>query len=334
MAHGIEFINGAASFVSAQVPAWHRLGMVLPDRFTAEEAMTHANLGGWNVRKLALHTAPEVSLSGVSGSVQLADHVATVRTNPHTGQVEPLGVVGSGYEVIQNEDHAEVLNKLVDESGAIFETAGSLHGGRQVFLSMKMPDTMMIGGVDAIDLYLIALNSHDGSGAFRLLASPVRVVCANTQAAALRRHRSSFSIRHTSGAKARIEQARQALGLTFKFAEAFQVEAERMITAQITADEFEQIIGKAFPESTSTSNRAKTTATDRVRQIKQLQRFSPTLPDELRMTRYGAYQAVTEYVDHFSPTRSKVGQPMARAERAVLGAGVGIKAAAFDLLRV
>jgi len=334
MAHQIETIGSRASFVSAQVPAWHRLGTVLPDRFTAEEAMTHANLGGWNVRKIGLQTVAEIGASGVTAPVLMPEFVATVRTNPHTGQVEPLGVVGSGYHVIQNEDHAEVLNRLVDDSGAIFETAGSLHGGRQVFLSMKMPETMLIGGVDAVDLYLVALNSHDGSGAFRLLVSPIRVVCANTQAAALRHHRSSFSIRHTSGAKARIEQARQALGLTFAYATQFQAEAERMISATIATDEFEQIIGKAFPESTSTTSRGRTAATDRVAKIKQLLRFSPTLPDEFRKTRYGAYQAITEYVDHHAPTRTRTGASAARAERAVLGSGVGIKSAAFDLLRV
>src|SRR6185312_12271562 len=131
---------------------------------------------------------------------------------------EALGVVGEQYVPIQNEEHAALLDALVDESGAHFETAGSLRGGRQVFLSMKLPTTMQIGGVDPVDLYLIACNSHDGTSAFRLLVSPVRVVCANTLALAASRARSTFSIRHTAGAAGQIEQARQALGLSFTFA--------------------------------------------------------------------------------------------------------------------
>jgi len=206
MAHELEtWSDGTASFVSARQHAWHRLGTVLPAEFDAAQAMSYARLGGWNVRTMALQTAPVLSADGVFGALPVPDQFATVRTNPVSGSVDVLGVVGRGYTVIQNEEHSDLLNRVVDESGgACFETAGSLRGGRSVFLSMKLPRTMNIGGIDPVDLYLIALNSHDGTSAFRLLVSPVRVVCANTQALALRRAQSSFSIRHTSGAKGNI----------------------------------------------------------------------------------------------------------------------------------
>ena len=42
---------------------------------------------------------------------------ATVRTNSFTSRPEALGVVGSGYTPLQNEEHAEFLNRLADESG-------------------------------------------------------------------------------------------------------------------------------------------------------------------------------------------------------------------------
>ena len=227
MAHELEtWSDGSASFVSARQHGWHRLGTVLPAGFDAAAAMSHAKLGGWHVRKEPLQTVPIISADGVT-TLDVPDQFATVRTNPVTGRPDVLGVVGRGYTPIQNEEHADLLDALVDESGAHFETAGSLRGGRQVFLTMKLPDTMLIGGIDPVDLYIVACNSHDGTSAFRLLISPVRVVCGNTQALAIRRAQSSFSIRHTSGARGYIGQAREALGLTFKFAEAFQVEADR-----------------------------------------------------------------------------------------------------------
>jgi len=259
MAHELEtWSDGTASFVSAREHAWHRLGTVLPAEFDAAQAMSYAKLGGWNVRTMALQTAPVLSDDGVFGALPVPDQFATVRTNPVSGSVDVLGVVGRGYTVIQNEEHADLLNRVVDESGgAHFETAGSLRGGRSVFLSMKLPRTMNIGGIDPVDLYLIALNSHDGTSAFRLLVSPVRVVCANTQALALRRAQSSFSIRHTSGAKGNIAQAREALGLTFKYAETFEREAEAMIQASLTDAQFAQIIGKLW----TTESESKRSAT-------------------------------------------------------------------------
>ncbi len=296
MAHELEtWSDGTASFVSAREHAWHRLGTVLPAEFDAAQAMAYAKLGGWNVRTMALQTAPVLSDDGVFGALPVPDQFATVRTNPVSGSVDVLGVVGRGYTVIQNEEHADLLNRVVDESGgAQFETAGSLRGGRSVFLSMKLPRTMNIGGIDPVDLYLIALNSHDGTSAFRLLVSPVRVVCANTQALALRRAQSSFSIRHTSGAKGNIAQAREALGLTFKYAEVFEREAEQMIQASLTDAQFARIIGKLWTTE-SESKRSATITANRADVLTGLFADAPTNAN-IRGTRWACYQAVTEYL--------------------------------------
>ena len=296
MAHELEtWSDGTASFVSAREHAWHRLGTVLPAEFDAAQAMSYARLGGWNVRTMALQTAPVLSDDGVFGALPVPDQFATVRTNPVSGSVDVLGVVGRGYTVIQNEEHADLLNRVADEGGACFETAGSLRGGRSVFLSMKLPRTMNVGGVDRVDLYLIALNSHDGTSAFRLLVSPVRVVCANTQALALRRAQSSFSIRHTSGARGNIAQAREALGLTFKYAEVFEREAEQMIQASLTDAQFEQIIGKLWTTE-SESKRSATITANRADVLTGLYADAPTNAS-IRGTRWAGYQAITEYLD-------------------------------------
>lgn len=228
MAHAIEqFSDGSAAFASARQDAWHRLGTVTPDAMTAEEALSAARLGGWNVRKLIL-TARELTPEGVS-SFDVERFYATARTHPVTGGTDILGVVGETYRPVQNEENCEILNAISDEAGAHFETAGSLYGGRQVFVTMKLPQGMLLNGQDALDLYIAALNSHDGSTAFRLLITPVRVVCANTQAMAISAAKTSFSIRHTETAKGRIAEARRALGLTWKYLEEFQAVQERLV---------------------------------------------------------------------------------------------------------
>ena len=67
-------------------------------------------------------------------------------------------------------------------------------------------------------------------------------MCANTQAAAIRDHVSSFAVRHTRNAKAAIQQARDALGLTFAYHAAFEAEAERLIQTTMTDATFDQLI--------------------------------------------------------------------------------------------
>lgn len=338
MAHQLEtWSDGSASFASARRHAWHRLGTVLPAEFDAAQAMEHAKLGGWNVRKEALQTTV-LTADGVS-TLDVPEQFASVRTNPVTGRPDVLGVVGRGYTPIQNEEHAALLDRLVDESGAHFETAGSLRGGRGVFLSMKLPKTMQVGGVDPVDLYLIALNSHDGTSAFRLLVSPVRVVCANTQAMALSRAQSTFSIRHTSGASGQIEQARQALGLSFKYAEKFQAQADVMIEQAMTDQQFRELIDAVWSTEQPTnaakpSKRSETIATNRRAVLVDLWRNSPTA-EAIRGTRWAAYQAVTEYTDHYAPVADKANARAARAERAISSANVAaVKARAFELAAV
>ena len=331
MAHELELSpTGTASFVSAREHAWHRLGTVLPEAFTAAQAMTHAHLGGWRVRKEPLQTVT-VGPDGVD-TLDIPGRFATVRTNPFTSRPEPLGVVGEQYTPIQNEDHCDLLDALVDESGAHFETAGSLKGGRQVFVTMRMPETMQVGGVDPVTTYLAALNSHDGSSAFRLLVTPVRVVCANTQAAAISRARSSFSIHHTSGAPGQIAAAREALGLTFRYVEAFQVEADRMIERTMTEAEFARLVGQVWPIEASPTARVEANANKRRLSLVQLFSDSPTNTG-IRGTRWAGYQAVTEYLDHAAPVAKTVRDAAAmRAERVVTGAVTELKVKAFDLL--
>lgn len=246
MSHELEqFDNGQTAFFTARIDAWHRLGTVTPDCLTAEQVMDTAMLGGWNVRKEPLHTTI-LSGDGVT-TLPVADKYASVRTNPATGKPDILGVVGTDYTPVQNEETCELLNTLVDESGAHFETAGSLKGGRHVFVTMKLPQQMRIAGVDTIDLYLAATTSHDGTSALRVDATPVRIVCANTQRAALRASQSHYSFRHTRNAKNRIAQAREALGLMWTYHDEFQKAAERMINDTLTTTEFDHIIKKLWP---------------------------------------------------------------------------------------
>ncbi|GIG23330.1 hypothetical protein Cch01nite_40540 [Cellulomonas chitinilytica] len=313
MPHEIETHGAQAAAVFARTDAWHRLGTtVTGEAFTAEEAMTLGHLGGWNVHKVPL-TASEVTPDGVTHMD--VPGFATVRTNPFTGQPEPLGVVGDAYTPLQNEEHAEFLNLLADESGAIFDTAGSLRGGRQVFVTMRLPQYLLVGGSDRVDLNIAALNSHDGSGAYRLLVTPVRVVCANTQNAALRDHVSSWSIRHTRNAKSAVQAARTALGLTFAYVDAFQAEADKMIAATVTDAEFYALVSDLFgtPE-TDTQARTRNAHTHRSATLAHLWHQADT-QDGIRGTAWGAYQAVAEYVDHFAPVRDRRNPAAARAAR-------------------
>lgn len=347
MAHELDITDGQVSFANSRSDAWHRLGQSVGHAMTAREALHAAQLAGWNVRKMPLQIPqqPVIDNTGIittPAPLAVPDFYATVRTNPVNGRLDILGVVGSKYEPVQNEASCDLLDALVDQSGgAHFETAGALRGGRETFVTMKLPNTMVFDGKDGTkdrtDFYLAALNSHDGSSAFRFLVSPVRIVCANTQSAAIGSAKASFSIRHTGGARASIQEARQALKVSWRYIEAFEAEAAQLYTTPMDTEEM-----RRFAHTLLEVDSAGTAATLRHRQerangIVKLWTSSPTIAP-IAGTRWAAYNAVTEYLDHVVPVRgarTAAAANTARALRTVTAAaGSGsLKAQAFRLLQ-
>src|SRR5436305_12420342 len=275
MAHELETLaNGQTAFASARLSAWHQLGTITERCMRAGEIMTEAVLGGWKVRKIDLQGG-EVTADGVK-VITCSDKWMTVRTNIVTNETEYLGAVGEDYQVVQNEQVADMLDKLVDESGAHFETAGSLRGGRSVFVTMKLPESMRVAGVDDLELYLAATTSHDGTSALRVDATPVRVVCANTQRAAIAHSKGSYTFRHTSNVHQQITQAREAMGLMWRYLDGFQTEAEKMLNETLTMGEFEKVVAELWPVADDASEPTKNNAKKRASTLRYLIRDADT----------------------------------------------------------
>jgi phage/plasmid-like protein (TIGR03299 family) len=325
MPDAIDTTDGISSAVFAREDAWHQLGTVLPDSFTAEQAMEAGHLGGWNVRKI-----PVAAVDG-DAYLPMPGRNAVVRDNPVVpGRVDVIGDVGDAYRIVQNEEHAQFLNTLVDESGAHFETAGALDGGRLVFLTMKVPGHMLLGGIDKIDLYLAAINSHDGSMAFSLYTTPVRIVCKNTLNVSISGANNIFKVRHTRGVNATIAaEARAALDLSFNYLDAFQAEANALIDTTLTEMKFEEILKREFgaPEDA-----AKATVTRSDKKIEEMLSLfaDASTQDGIRNTAWAGFNAITEWADHFSPTRGDE-RDEARARKAVLAPQ--FKTRALDIMR-
>jgi len=330
MSHEInELAKGVHSFVSARQHAWHSLGTVVDSAMTAEEAMREAHLAGWNVRKTPMFTIDEEG-----NQIEADNRFATIYTNPVTKANQYLGVVGSHYTPIQNEDHISLLDAVVDESGAHFETAGSLKGGREVFVSMKLPNTMQVGGFDAVDQYIVAMNSHDGTSPLKFMVTPIRVVCANTLTAATKSARSSFSVRHTGQAQFAINDAREALALSFKYFDEFEQAAEKMISEQVNDDQFTKIVEQLLGKESVETPRQEATFNKHFGSVMELWKQSETVKP-VYGTKWGVYQAVTEYTDHFMSVNSSKtrDEATARAFRAVTSSQIkNLKEDAFALL--
>lgn len=313
MSANIETKGDKATFVSAHTPGWHQLGTTLDHNFTASEAMEHGYLGGWNVRKLPLHTYTEGGIE-----LPMPNRYAVVRDNPFTaGQVDVLADMGESFHPIQNEEHAALLDALVDESGAHFDTAGSIDGGRKVFVTMKLPGHIKVGGVDPVDNYLAAVNSHDGTMKFTIMVTPVRIVCSNTMNLAFKNHSHRYQVKHTKNAnKALVGEARQALDVTFSFLDAFQQQAEELINTTMTESRFEEIVTAEFGASDDAPTSVQTRASRKVEEMLDLFAEANTQAG-IRDTAWAGLNALTEWADHFIPVKGD-NRDTTRAVKSVL----------------
>ena len=295
--------------------AWDQLGATLTESLDAGQAMKEGKLAGWNVRKV-----PLVAQVGKK-QIPVPGRFATVRNNPiKRSQIDILGDVGANYNIIQNENHEALLNALVDESGATLDYAGDLGtDGRQVFIVMKLPGHINVGGSDPVENYLAAINSHDGSMSFTLMVTPVRFDCKNVLNCAFQNASHMFRVRHTSGAEAALHrQAREALDFTFNYLDVFQKDAERLIQTTMTQAQFESIMVREFGAPEDSSSAATTRADKKIDELSSL--FADSFTQEgIRGTAWAGFNALTEWADHRSPTRgAEEMRDSNRAQKAIL----------------
>jgi phage/plasmid-like protein (TIGR03299 family) len=315
MSHLISQTDGIAHMADSQmdsqgrVNAWHKLGTPVGHTMTATEALEAANLAKWDVRKRPLWA--DLREDGVEDQrgIVVPDQYATVFTNPVNKKITPIGVVGGKYTPIQNESMSDIAEAIVDESGAHYETAGSLRNYSQTFLTMKLPRTMVLTGLDGrediSEWYLSIFNSHNGSASLMATINNIRVVCANTQDVNIAGAKSIFKIQHSKNWADKVKVAREALGLFFVYEEAFENAVRALFEQPMTNGEM-----KAFAEDlTDLSKAAPNTAQATRRQneanmITKLFVDSPTIAGTaIAGTRFAAYNAVTEYVDHIAGVR-------------------------------
>ncbi|MDA3644369.1 DUF945 domain-containing protein [Saccharopolyspora indica] len=306
---------------------WAQVGTTVTGARNARDALTRAGLADWNIRKLR-QSAAEITEHGVT-SIDNPEQVMLVADDPRTGRTRYLSAVGEGYGVKQNEDSADLIDTLVAESGAAgVAEAGQLKRGRHTFVTMKLPGTMRVGGFDHHELHLVVFNSHDGSSAFRVMLVPYRIKCGNQLPYAIRNHVSSVAIRHTSKSEINVAEIRSKLGLMYRYAEAFEAEATRMLNTEMTLREFEEIIHTVWPLDANPSSRTLGNHRRRHSQLVRLWASAPT-QKSICGSQWAAAQAFAEYFDREAPASSQ----LVRATRVISSDDVRKKKQqVFDLL--
>lgn len=293
------------SFFSVNQKAWHGLGTLVSEYPTSCEAIQYAGLD-YEVEKRPLFTYDSESHHSDEDrgikipEIDVPNYFATVRTD--TEQV--LGVVGKDYQIVQNRDAFTFFDSIVGIDGIQYETAGVLGKGERIFITAKLPHYIEVGKGDLIEQYLFLTTSHDGLGSITAAFTPVRIVCANTLNAALRNHTATIKIRHTMGAKERLETAHRLMGITNTLSRELDAVWNNWAKIPVTDKEVKKLITLALMPKKETAQGMN------LEQWEQLSSYSrraceaafayamgnPTQQGETtKGTLFGAYNAVTGY---------------------------------------
>jgi phage/plasmid-like protein (TIGR03299 family) len=283
MAHLIDQTTGRAACFTAGEAPWHKLGQNVAECQTSAEAIKLACLD-WRV-----DLRPVAATLADGTLVDCLDNFATVRNDTNA----VLGVVGSSYRPLQNSEAFDFMDGLVGERLAMFETAGAIKGGRQVWVMARLPKEYQIARGDTVCPYALLTSSHDGTSAIRILPTTVRVVCNNTLTLALRQgNGQGLSIIHTHGLKGRLEDARRKLGIVCQRLDEFGEQATALTRRKMNPAELGEYFANLIADRSDKQ------------QKELLERFACNLENSRNTvggiggSAWAAYNAVSEWADH------------------------------------
>ncbi len=312
MSHEVE------NMFTVKQKAWHGLGKVLEKApATSKEAITLAGLD-WDVEKRDVYW----KRSDNQEFYKIPDRVSLVRNSDQ----KPLSIVSDHYKVLQNSEAFEFFDPIIKEGKATYETAGSLCGGRVIWVLANLNRSSEVLKSDEIRRYLLLSNSHGFNKSIQIMTSSIRVVCMNTLNMALASG-GAYGIWHQGDMKKEMEKVKILLGLAEKQFEAKEEIYKAMARVNMTNSDISEYIMSVIPP-------ANKEATDRVKNgIIQYQEHIWDLMENgigcdikgVKGTLWGAYNAFVEHVDYYASPKTRD-----RANYIIYGTGKAIKDRAYS----
>jgi phage/plasmid-like protein (TIGR03299 family) len=256
---------------------------------TSEEALRLAGLD-WDVLQTPVY---------MENGIEIPNYKANIRSTDNAC----LGIVTDRYKIVQNTEAFAFTDAIVGETedGVVkYETAGSLCGGKKIWLLAKMPTKKVLD--DEIDPYMFFSNSHDGSGAIKVGMTPIRIVCNNTLNMALNSAKRQWSTKHVGDMQSKLEEAKLCLSMADKYMQGLDEEADRLANARLYKEQIDEILDELYPIDDNDTDRKKRN----VQAEKDNFYVAYFMPDiaKFRDTAWGAVNAMSDVVTHATPKRN------------------------------
>lgn len=264
---------------------WHFLGVRVEEAPNSREALHLAGLD-WTVDSRPVYDELIREIPGYKANVRSSDN-------------KTLGIVTNRYKIVQNTEAFEFTDNLIG-GDVHYETAGSLNGGKRIWLLAKLPTRIILD--DDVDPYLCFTNSHDGTGSIRACMTPIRVVCNNTLNLAFRTTKRQWSTKHVGDIEAKMAEARSVLRFADEYMEAMGFHAEKLAKTKVSPADLNAVLDEMFPVKEDDSECKKRNAAKAKEEI-MVCYYAPDLANFLG-TAWGAVNAISDFATHNQPRRN------------------------------
>lgn len=322
MSANISKVNGINEIFTAGKSAWHGLGQNVATAQSWKEAAKLAHMQ-WTVDKKQL---------------QYAGKDVPAWALFRSDNEKFLGTCGPVYTPIQNEDAFTMVDALLTEGGAHYETAGVIGNGEIIWTMAKIPDEIRIANTNDISKnYLLFVDFRQQGKSAIVKICVERVVCQNTLNVALSEKTNFFRIPHNGNIQFKIDEARKFIGTVKSDIITLSDKLNHLAKVKATREIQKKFLTALFPAITTSP--AQQNKAEKVLELFE-SNDNNAIP-EVKGTAYSLLQSVTNYVDHFAnvQVRNADGttnlmqvKEYKRAESAMFGNGDEFKTEALNTI--
>lgn len=241
---------------------------------------------------------------------------------------QPLGIASRGYGIIQPRDQMNLLHAAVGDGEAEYINGGIFEGGKRLYLQVAIKGANFDVAGQEHAAYCLLGSANDTTGSAWFGFTPTRLSCMNQLKFALRTLRNKITIRHTKNAAVRMATVTALMERARGFFGVYNEEAHRLVAQRFTIQDMRALVEELWP-TPKAENLVPGIERTRARVI-QLFDGAQLGADAINGTKYGALNAVVEYVDHHQPRR---GGAAGRMDSILFGSQAAvIKQEAYDRL--
>jgi hypothetical protein len=238
---------------------------------------------------------------------------------------ECINTVKEGYTVSQNDEIVELVLRGIEGFGELsVSKAGSINGGRKVFLQLAIDGYSLVGS-ENIKRYVTVIDSNDGSTGLSVGVGEVVMSCQNQFFKFYKKGQSKF--RHTASLIERIKEIPRLIELSLseslKLTETYKAFQSNEVSRSLANEMVKHILG--FDKNMSIRTESKISS----RSLKSMESLYNHIDKEMNQkgnNLFGLFSGVTSWTTH---EKSAPKRENGREESLMLGANYKTNEEAF-----